>query len=51
MTVKQLKNILQMLDDDSIVKILITDEEYNEAIVDVTNYNADGDYVVFEGEV
>ena len=51
MTVKQLKNILQMLHDDSIVKISITDEEYNETIVDVTNYNADGDYVVFEGEV
>ena len=50
MTVRKLKSILNMLDDDSAVKISITDEGLNETTVEVDNYSVYEDDLVLEGE-
>ena len=50
MTVRKLKSILNMLDDDSVVKISITDEGLNETTVDVDDYSVYEDDLVLEGE-
>ncbi len=50
MTVKQLKTILKMVDDNSQVRIEITDSEYNITNVEVHTYEVDGDYFVLQGE-
>lgn len=50
MTVKQLKAALNMLDDNAIVKLEVTDSDYNQHTAELTTYEAEDDYVTLQAE-
>ncbi len=50
MTVRQLKILINHLDDDATVKIEVTDEEYIQHSADVLTYEVGDDYLLLQAE-